>query len=229
MDSVLNAWQQAGTDLIMLPSGIEVRLEPVPLAELVRTGFLPGQLRLVAMQVTPETAATMDPDEQARHETLERYMISRWLTAVRWTCPCPECSSRRPEPLEEQPYRLDPEVLASDPPPIPRIDLLALRDMVSYLRSPRQVDVLSRVAHGQMDVSEATSIVDAEQVNTLAGWASFRGQRSGTTPGPGSADLRRSAVTVPGPNRARRRAATRRSTRHPPVAGGPPPASSAGS
>jgi hypothetical protein len=216
-DPFLAAWQSAGTELTMLPSGVEFRLEQVPVAEMVRTGFLPGQLRQLAMRfATPEGVdpTELELAERERWAELERLMISRWVVAARWICECANCVERRAgPPLPEEPYRLDPEALAADPPRMPRVDLVALRDLVTYARTPKQVDALSRVAHGQMEADEAAAIVDREQVNTLSGWASFRGggrglaadaQREGVGPAP---------VGAAGPNRATRRAAARRGPR----------------
>jgi hypothetical protein len=223
-DPVLAAWQAAGTELTMLPSGMEVRLEPVPVAEMVRSGVLPGQLRALAMRfAAPEgvTPSELDVAERAKWDELERLMISRWVVAVRWTCECPDCLERRAEPIEEQPYRLTPDVLAADPPVMPRVDLVALHDLVVYARTPKQVDAISRVAHGQMDEASAAAIVEREQVNTLTGWASFRDQRRGLDADADGQGVGPAPVGVPGPNRAARRAATRRRPRGKAAAGEP--------
>jgi hypothetical protein len=212
-DPVLAAWQAAGTELTMLPSGMEVRLEQVPVAEMVRSGFLPGQLRALALRfASPQGVepSEMELAEQARWAELERLMISRWVVAVRWTCECHDCLERRTEPLVEQPYQLTVEALAADPPVMPRVDLVALADLVTYARTPKQVDALSRVAHDQMEADAAAAIVDREQVNTLAGWGSFRGQRRGVDADAQREGMGQPAVSAAGSNRAARRAAARR-------------------
>jgi hypothetical protein len=226
-DPVLAAWQAAGTDLTMLPSGMEVRLEQVPVAEMIRTGFLPGSLRQLALRFASSEGVEPDKletEERARWAELENLMISRWVTAVRWICECPTCTRRRAkgslEPFEERPYKLTPEQLAAEPPVMARIDLVALHDIVLFARTPLQVDALARVAHDQMTGDEAAAIVDAEQSNTLTGWASFRGQSGGLDAHAQRADLGTAAVDVPRPPRAVRRAAARRRPRRPPVAGG---------
>jgi hypothetical protein len=225
-DPVLAALQAAGTDLTMLPSGVEYRLEQVPVAEMIRTGFLPGQLRQLALRFASKEGVEPDKlelEEQARWAELENLMISRWVTAVRWTCQCPTCTRRRAgaslEPFEERPYKLTPEMLAADPPVMSRLDLVALHDIVLFARTSNQVDALARVAHGQMTGDEAGAIIDAEQANTLTGWASFRGQSGGLDAHAQRADLGAAAVGVSRPNRAARRAADRRRPRRAPVAG----------
>lgn len=213
-DPVLAAWQAAGTDLTMLPSGMEVRVEQVPVAEMVRTGFLPGQLRQLAMRfATPEgvTPSELEVAERQRWDELERLMISRWILAVRWICECPDCLERRAEPIEERPYTLTPEMLAADPPVMPRVDLAALRDLVVFARTPKQVDAISRVAHGQMDEATAAAIVEREQVNTLTGWASFRGRGRGVDADAQREGMGPAPVVAAGADRATRRAAARRS------------------
>lgn len=226
-DPVLAAWQAAGTQLTMLPSGMEVRLEEVPVAEMVRSGFLPTQLRSLAMRFA--SAPGVEPDkleaaEQARWAELERLMICRWVVGVRWTCDCPLCVDRRgaADPILEQAYRLTPEQLAADPPLMPRLDIAALADVVVAARTPRQVDAMSRVAHGQLDADEAWRIIESERVNTLEGWSSFRGQRRGLDAHAHGQDLGGPAVGVPRPNRATRRATARRRPGRPLVAGSGP-------
>lgn len=203
--------------MTMLPSGMEVRLEEVPVVEMVRSGFLPGQLRALAMRFASTEGAdlsALDAKERDEWAALERLMIARWVVAVRWTCPCVDCVARRGEAgieqIEEQAYRIDPERLAADPPPLPRVDLVALSDLVTFARTPRQVDALSRVAHGQLASDEAARIVEAEVPNTLTGWASFRDLRRGLDAHAHGTDVGQPAVGVPGPNRAARRAAAHR-------------------
>jgi hypothetical protein len=225
-DPVLAAWQAAGTELTMLPSGMEVRLEQVPVAEMIASGFLPGQLRALAIRFsTPEgvSPSELDAVERARWAELTNLMISRWVVAVRWTCECPDCLERRAEPIPEQAYRLTPETLAADPPVMPRVDLAALNDVVVFARTPKQVDATSRVAHGQMDGDTAAAVIDREQVKTLAGWGSFRDLRRGLDAHANGEGVGPAPELVPAGNRATRRAAARRRPRGTAAAGESPP------
>jgi hypothetical protein len=202
--------------MTMLPSGMEVRIEQVPVAEMIATGFLPGQLRALAIRfATPEgvTPSELDAAERTRWDELMNLMISRSVVGVRWICECKDCLERRADPIVEQPYHLSPEALAADPPKMPRVDLVALRDIATFTRTPKQVDAISRVAHGQMDDVTAAAIVDGEQVNTLSGWASFRHLRRGLDAGADGQGLGPAAELVPAGNRATRRAAARRRPR----------------
>lgn len=189
-DPVLAAWQAAGTDLTMLPSGMEVRLEEIPMAEMIRSGFLPGQLLQLATRFASSEGvepSKLEAEERANWDDLERQMICRWLVAVRWTCECGGCTKRRAvagiDPIPETPKLLTPDQLAADPPPMPRVDLVALRDIVIYARTAVMVDAMSRVAHEQLGADEAARILEQERLNTLEGWSTFRGERPGVPDG----------------------------------------------
>jgi hypothetical protein len=204
-DPVLAAFRASTTDLTMLPSGVEVRLEEVPVIEMVRSSFLPGQLMQLAMQfassqgVDPEK---LDDPERAKWEDLERQMICRWVVSVSWTCECADCGASRAvakvEPFRDRPWPYTPDQLAADPPPIGRVNLVALRDIVVFARTATMVDATSRVAHGLMDPDAAARVIEEEAANTLAGWSRFRHQRSGLDDGAHGEDVGRAPVGVPG-------------------------------
>lgn len=197
------AWQAAGTDWIQLPSGVEMRGELPVVADLLMRGALPTALRAIALRFASDEGvdeSQLDSDAQAAWEALQRQLIHEAFTAARWTCACPECVERRAglgiEPLQERPRRIPLEDLEADPPRMPRIDLAALRDMVIRARSPKQVDAMSRVAHGQMGAAEAAVIVERERRNTIEAWGSFRGDRGGVPAGADGEDVGQPSVAV---------------------------------
>ena len=218
-DDVLAALNAAGTELVMMPSGVEYHIEQTPVLEMVRSGLLTGALRSVALKVAGEGLETsaLSDEERNAWEQLQREMICRWVRGFAWTCECDPCGRRRAtaglKPMELRPWTLTPEVLAADPPQLSRVDLAALSDMVLFLRTPRQIDALSRVAHGQMSADEAAAIDREEVPRTVAGWATFRGFRAGARVGGRGEVLGDDAVGVDRPNRAARRSAAGRRPR----------------
>ena len=224
-DEVLAALNAAGTELVMMPSGVEYQIEQTPVLEMVRSGLLTGALRAVALKIAGEglDQNALQPGEQAAWDELQRAMICRWVRGFAWTCSCEPCVSRRAkaklEPMELRPWKLTPEILAADPPQISRVDLAALSDMVLYLRTPRQIDALSRVAHEQMSADEALAVEREEVPRTVAGWSSFRGLGAGARVGVRGEVLGDDAGGADRPNRAARRAAAQRRPRRAPTAG----------
>lgn len=217
-DPILAAWERSASELVMLPGGMEVRVELPLVMEMVRSGALPSGLRALALKFASDVG--VEPDElggedAAHWDELVGLLVARSVKAVRPVkaegppdeqCSCGGWHTDEP-PV---PYRLDPEILTAEPPRLPRVDVVALQDMVLRVRTPKQVDAISRVAHGQMDPGTAADIVRAERGATLEGWSSFRALRAGTAAGAQRQDLGDAAIGAARPNRAARRAADRR-------------------
>ena len=215
-DQVLAALGAAGTELVMMPSGVEYQIEQTPVLEMVRSGFLTGALRSVALKVAGEglEESALSEDERKAWDELQNHMICRWVRGFAWTCECVGCLKRRAqaslEPMPLRPWKLTPEILTADPPQISRVDLAALSDMTLFLRTPRMVDAFSRVAHGQMELEEARRITAEEARATAPAWASFRRVGRGAGVRPAGEVLGDDAGGVHRPNRAARRAAGQR-------------------
>lgn len=206
----LAAWRAAGAEPTMLPSGTEVQLELPSVAGLLSRGILPPALRQIALRFASDAGvvkAELDEAEAARMDELERVMIADAVHAIRppgfegWT-----------------PIRLSPEDLALGARKIAEIDYEALQHLVLRIRSPRQVDAMSRLAQVQGELArareagvagdeltaierrvveeseKAARVVEAERVHTLAGWSSFRGLGRGAAAGAGRQDVGRPAV-----------------------------------
>lgn len=219
---VLAALSAAGTEMVMMPSGVEYHIEQTPVLEMVRSGVLTGLLQSVALKIVGEgiDADALSTKEQETWYDLQRLMICRWVRGFAWTCECVGCVARRAKaglaPMPLRPWKLTPEILKADPPQLSRVDLAALSDMVLYLRTPKQIDALSRVAHGQMAVEEAAAIEREEVPRTVAGWATFRGVRAGVGVGVRGEDLGNDPVGPRRPHRAARRSAGERGPRRAP-------------
>jgi hypothetical protein len=201
-EEALAAWQAAGTDIILLPSGVEARLDIPTLGRMLARGILPGHLRALALKVnSPEGVklASLSEDETRDWDELEQLMIADCVIAI-----------RPPGFKKLTPFRLSPEDVAADPPKLPRVDLEALRNIVLRIRTPKQIDALSRLAFGQMTREDATLIVDKEQVNTIVAWATFRDERRRAGMRAQRKSVGKPAVDPAGDNRAARRLRRRR-------------------
>lgn len=228
-DAVLAAAKAAAAETTMMPSGTEMQIELPSVAGLLSRGVLPPALRQIALRFTTDEGvvkAQLDEAEAARMDELERVMICDAVHAI-----------RPPGFTDWTPIRFRPEELTPENRRLAEIDYEALQQLVLRLRTPRQVDAMSRLAQAIAELraardrgvtgeeleplierhtqqtEEAARIVEAERVNTLAGWASFRGLGRGAHAGRPGADLGRPSVQPAdhlGPGgrvRARRRAA----------------------
>lgn len=206
----LAAWRAAGAEATMLPSGTEAQLELPSVAGMLSRGVLPPALRQIALRFASDEGvvkAQLDEAEAARMDELERVMIADAVHAI------------RPPGFDEwAPIRLSPDDLAAGRRRIAEIDYEALQQLVLRIRSPRQVDAMSRLAQVQAELvaarhagvegnelaaleqryvdqtEEAARIVEAERVNTLAGWSSFRVLGRGAADGRPGAHLGRAPV-----------------------------------
>jgi hypothetical protein len=188
--AAMAAWTAAGTQLVMLPSSVEVRVDLPSIPALIASGQMPGYLRSMAMKVVGseeiDPAALTDEDRE-RWDEFERLLISQTVVAF------------KPPGMDEQPGRITMDDLKADPCPIPRDDLLAIRNMALRIQTPAMVDAMSRLVAMHTDLrlaieaglddpdeigqreaaikakgDEVDDIVRREAVNTLEGWASFR-------------------------------------------------------
>lgn len=190
-DDLLNAWQATGTDLVMLPSYAEVRLDLPSVPALLASGQMPGYLRALAMKFMGEEGVDTDEfsdEDKEKWTKFENLLISNAVVAL-----------KPPGWDKEAPFRITLEDLEADPPRVPRYDRIALRDMCLRLRTPKMVDCLSRVAKMETDLREeiegglddpeiieqrkdmidekakwAATVIAAEKSETVEGWSSFR-------------------------------------------------------
>lgn len=193
MTDIASEWMAAGTVTVMLPSGMQVKVEETSVPQLMVRGVFPGYLRAMAEQFMGEG---IDPSKLPAGEAgnwkemvalLVRHMV-REVCAPGGTF---------------APYMLSPEQVNDDDPRMPRVDLEALQHMALHLRAPREVDATSRIAamHRQMTTAiergagdeeigllrteleskagEFSRIIEKEAAESLFGWATFRnvGQR----------------------------------------------------
>jgi hypothetical protein len=186
-EAVLEAWQAAGTELTMLPSGVEVRLDLPSLA----------QLELNGLTSRPLTSLVMNGGT-ARHAKWR----PAWGEEVRELIAEAVVGIRPPGFAEVEPYRLTVEDLAADPPKLPRSDLEALGYLVLRLRTPRGEDAVSRNAHGLLSDVEMIGIVAAERPRGLSAWAPFRPGRRGASVRPERENLGDPAKQPAGHRRA---------------------------
>lgn len=203
-EAVLGAWSAASSDLIMLPSGVEVRLDLPSVASLLVSGAMPSALRALAMQFVGDGVEpdALDPEEKKQWTDLEHLLVSESVVAI-----------KPPGFDEPQPFRLTIEDLARDPMPVPRHDYLALRDIVLHIRTIKQVDALSRVAAMEVELEEARErgatddevaameariaekaqwaarVVESERVNSIEGWMPFRPEGGFAAAGADSEDM----------------------------------------
>lgn len=168
------AWQAAGADVVMLPSGVEVQLRLPTVAGLAMRGALPAMLTNLALRYAGDgvDVPQLSAEERAKWDALERELV------------CDAIHGVRPPGFDEfERWRPRPDDLAAQPPAIPSVDLESLIGLVLRLQTPVQVDSLSRVAHGLIDADEATRRMSGEEAATLDGWSRFRDQRRGADGG----------------------------------------------
>lgn len=209
-EAVLQAWGAASSDLTMLPSGVEVRLDLPSVASLISSGAMPTALRALALQFMGEgvSPGELSNDDREKWEKLERVLVSESVVAI------------RVPGGDLQPFKITPEDLEADPPIIPRHDKLALRDMVLRIRTPKQVDALSRVAFMDRDLQAAVErdapehelveirnaiaekanwaarVVESERMNSIEGWLPFRPDGRGGDAGVDGKDMGPAPVAV---------------------------------
>ena len=159
--SLLEQWAAAGGDRCMLPSGISVQVELPNLLQLILRGGLPQHLRAIATEFAGEgiEVSAMSEQEQANLREFRRIMAAGCVRAV-----------RLPDSEDWQPYRLEPADLER----LPDSDVEQLEYLALHLRTPRQVDALSRLVNGQLEDEEAKRIVEEEAAESIEGWVPFR-------------------------------------------------------
>lgn len=204
-DTLLAATRMAAAEPVMLISGITYWLELPSVAGLLSRGVLAPELRNLALRFASEEGivkADLSDEDQARWDEVERVLIADSVRAIEWTCPCETCGERRQgvpghevtDPLPRQTLRYTPDDLAPGRRQVNEVDYEQLQQMVLRIRSPRQVDAMSRLGHGQMSAEDAAGIVESERINTLAGWVSFRGRGRGPDGGDRGQDVGGAAV-----------------------------------
>lgn len=188
--AAMAAWQAAGTELVMLPSSVEVRVELPSIPALIGSGQMPGYLRSLAMKfmgTEDMNADNLNDEERKKWEDFERLLITQTVVAF------------KPPGMPETPGRITMEDLKADPCPIPRDDLLAIRNIALRIQTPKMVDATSRLVTMHTDLrleieaglddpavieereaaikakaTEVDEVINREAVNTLEGWATFR-------------------------------------------------------
>ncbi len=189
MTDVASAWMQAGTETVMLPSGVQVRWEPTNVTELMLRGIMPGYLRSMAIQFTDQgvNPSELDEAESKRWKEMVSLLIIEGVREV-----------AMPGTDEFEPIRLTPAQVNDADPRMPRVDLEALQHLVLHLRTPLEVNATSRMAQLELEYREAEErdaseeelealrvrneskaaeyarVIQKEASSSLAGWASFR-------------------------------------------------------
>lgn len=188
--AAMAAWQAAGTQLVMLPSSVEVRVDLPSVYDLISSGQMPGYLRSLAAKFMGDdelTSTDLTDEEREKWEDFERLLITQTVVAF------------KPPGMAETPGKITMDDLKADPCPIPRDDLQALRNMALRIQTPAMVDAFSRVAAMETDLrlereaglddpdviaereqairaqaEQAAAVIRSETKNTVAGWATFR-------------------------------------------------------
>ena len=162
----------------MLVSGITYWLELPSVAGMLSRGVLPPLLRQVAMRFASDEGivkANLDEADAEKWDEVERVMIADAVRALEWSCPCERCVDRRGEaPIEREAMHFSPDDLKPGTRKISETEYEQLQSLVIRSLSTKQVDAMSKLAHEQLSDEEAATIIEAERVNTLAGWSSFR-------------------------------------------------------
>lgn len=156
-EEVASAWQDAGTDTVMLPTGTEVRvLLPGPGA-MARLELTPSALRGIVGRLTGDLAhGGMSEADWARWRDSIRALIADAVTAIR-PPGRQEFSEHRVEPTDK----------------VPPIDEDALTALVLRLEAPAQVDARSRVALGGQPAVVAGAAWARAAHGTLPAWQAF--------------------------------------------------------
>lgn len=162
-DQVATAWQEAGTDQVMLPTGTEARVMLPGPGAMARLELTPGALRGIVGRLTGKLEhGGMSADDWQRWRGAIRELIAEAVTAV-----------RIPGGEDFAPHRVDPDDR------IPPIDEDALTTLVLRLESPAQVDARSRVAHGGQPAAVAGATWARAAHSTLPAWEPFIGSDEG--------------------------------------------------
>ena len=160
-DEVLAAWQAAGTEELMLPTGTEIRmLLPGPGA-LARLGLSPTTLLTIAAHRTGEIEhGGMSDEDWARWEAKIAVLICDSVLAI------------KPPGFDDfAEWTFSPDDLKQHR--VPPVDHDALVSLVTTFETPAQVDARSRVVHRGMSVSHAARIFAREEARTIPGWGEF--------------------------------------------------------
>jgi len=226
----LSAWMKAGTETVMLPSGVQVRWEPTHVTELMLRGIMPGYLRSMALQFAGDgvTPSEMKGEDESNWKELVSLLIIEGVREV-----------AMPESDEFEAIRLTPAQVNDADPRMPRVDLETLQHLVLHLRSPLEVNATSRMAQLEREYREAEErgadddelaalrernetkatefarIISKEASSSLTGWAAFRDLGRSIVAGTASPDMAPAPVQSAdhlGPGGRPRR---RRRARHP--------------
>ena len=197
--TISDPWIAAGTEPVLLPSGVAVLWEPTTVAQLMVRGILPGYLRSMALQFAGDGVdySKLPPDDQGRFRELCAMTI---IESVRG-------AAMLGDPEFQIPFRLTPEQVNDENPRMPRPDLEALQHLVLHLRTPGEVTATSRLVALERDYRKAVEngadadtlaelrrqqaesaaryqrTIEREAVGGIAGWISFRDDRRGADPG----------------------------------------------
>lgn len=160
-DDVLAAWQAAGTDELMLPTGTEVRVMLPGPGAMARHGLTPGALRGIVGRLTGEiNQGGMSDDDWAAWEASVNILICDTVIEVRppgrelfeaWTIRPADLAERR----------------------LPPVDHDALVTLVMRLDSADRIDARSRAALSGTPAMAAARARARHVVATLPDWMSF--------------------------------------------------------
>jgi len=203
VDAGLAAWQAAGTDEVMLPTGTEVRIYRPSLEILAREELLTGTLRLAALRERSGSNAPSDDETRAAQDKAHR-LVGEHLREFH-----PPSGAWLPVP---------PEIAGGDLSMLPPVDREALVALTLHARSPRYVDTRSRLALGLISEKEAGATLSRES-GGVASWAGFRAERAGVADGRDGKGVRSGAQRPAGRARSRRGVPARRGADAPPAAG----------
>lgn len=192
-DDALDAWQAAGTDEVMLPTGTAVRMTRPSFERLAREGLMTGALRAAALR-DDRGGGTPTPEDQGARER-SHALVGEHLLEFR-----PPGREWTPAP---------PEVTAGDLSKLPPIDRETLVALVLHARTPRYVDTTSRVALNLIDRKEAGAIL-RDTSGGIGSWAGFRHERPGLADGADGSDVRPEPQPAPRRRRSGRGVSARR-------------------
>lgn len=156
-DEVATAWQEAGTDQVVLPTGTEAQLLLPGPGAMARLELTPSALRGIVGRLTGdlEHAGMSDEDWQ------------RWRGAIRSLIADAVVAIRLPGGDDFRAHRIEPDDR------VPPIDEDALTALVLRLESPAQVNARSLVAMGGQPAAMAGATWARAAHGTLPAWESF--------------------------------------------------------
>ena len=156
-DELASAWEEAGTDTVLLPTGTEVRVMLPGPGAMARLELTPAALRGIVGRMTGDLA----------HGGMSDADWERWRAAIRELVADAVTAVRPPGREGFTPHRVEPT------DKVPPIDEDALTALVLRLEAPAQVDARSRLALGGQPAVVAGAVWARAAHSTLPAWQDF--------------------------------------------------------